>query len=45
MSGKSKKKQESEVLPFGGLELEITDEEIDAMIDKYPYVMGKLKDC
>ena len=45
MSGKSKKKQGSEVLPFGGLELEITDEEIEADIDRYPYVMGELKDC
>lgn len=44
---KQRKKQTydgSAVSPWGGLE-DLTQEEIDENIRKYPYVLGKLKDC
>lgn len=39
-----KKPDPRNVPPFGGLEFDITEEDILKDIRDYPYVMGKLKD-
>lgn len=44
MTEEKKNEKTKKVPTYGGLEF-LTDEQIEKNIKKYPYVMGKLKDC